>query len=422
MIKKYNPFYSNVLWAVVAAFGAYFCMYGFRRPYTAASFEGAAWGGLALKTLLITAQTLGYALSKWMGIKFVSEIKPHQRAWGILGLIGFAQLMLLGFGLVPLPWNFVFLFFNGLPLGMVFGLVQGFLEGRRSTELLMAGLCASFILADGVTKSLGTWLLQQNINEDWMPFTAGLVFVFPLLLFVWMLTKIPPPNERDIAHRSERTPMNRQSRMAFLGRYAVGLVGVAVAYLLATLLRSLRADFAPEIWKDLGYARTPAIFTTSEVYVTLGVTLLSGLIVLIHHNRQAFFTSMGISLSGFLLLIVAGWGLQHGLDSYWFMVLVGLGIYIPYVQIHTTVFERLIAMTRDRGNIGYLMYLVDTVGYMGYVTLMFGKNYFKPEGGFLDFYVQIALTCSALGVVALAISSLYFRQRSTLSLTAKTTT
>ncbi|MCU0341831.1 MAG: DUF5690 family protein, partial [Spirosomaceae bacterium] len=392
-----KSWYASALWAVVAAFGAYFCMYGFRRPYTAASFEGAAWGDLTLKTLLVTSQTLGYALSKWVGIKVVSEIKPHQRAWGILGLIGFAQLMLLGLGLVPRPWNFIFLFFNGLPLGMVFGLVQGYLEGRRATEFLMAGLCASFILADGVTKSLGTWLLGQQVSEDWMPFTAGLVFVLPLLLFVWMLTRIPPPNERDIAHRSERTPMTRQDRRQLFARYALGLVGLSMAYLLTTLLRSFRADFAPEIWKDLGFDRTPAIFTTSEVYVTLGVTLISSVMVLIHHNRRAFFTSLGLSISGFGLLLLASWGLGQGLDGYWFMVLVGLGVYVPYVQIHTTVFERLIAMTRDQGNIGYLMYLVDTVGYMGYVVLMFSKNQFTPESGYLAFYQNFLFVCCLLG-------------------------
>ena len=36
----------------------------------------------------------------------------------------------------------VWLFVNGLPLGMVFGLVIGFLEGRKVTEALSAGpLC-----------------------------------------------------------------------------------------------------------------------------------------------------------------------------------------------------------------------------------------------------------------------------------------
>ena len=74
---------------------------------------------------------------------------------------------------------------------MVFGLVLGFLEGRRNTEALTAGLCASFILADGVTKSVGAWLLNQGVSERWMPGVAGLLFLPPLLVFVWMLTRIP---------------------------------------------------------------------------------------------------------------------------------------------------------------------------------------------------------------------------------------
>ena len=58
-----------------------------------------------------------------------------------------------------------------------------------------------------------------------------------------------------------------------------------------------------------------------------------------------------------------------------FMVLLGLGLYVPYVAVHTTIFGRLIAMTRDRGNIGYLMYLADAFGYLGYVAVMIGKNH-----------------------------------------------
>ena len=76
---------------------------------------------------------------------------------------------------------------------MVFGLVLGFLEGRRLTEALTAGLCASFILADGVTKSVGTWLLDLGISERWMPGVAGLLFMSPLLASVWMLAQFHPP-------------------------------------------------------------------------------------------------------------------------------------------------------------------------------------------------------------------------------------
>src|SRR5262249_42070196 len=130
------------MWAVVAAFGTYFCMYAFRKPFTAAIFSQPAVLGLTLKTLLVTSQVAGYMVSKFIGIKVIAEMPPEGRARGIVVLVGAAEVALLFFGLIPPPWNAVCLFFNGLALGMVFGLVLGFLEGRQLTEALTAGLCA----------------------------------------------------------------------------------------------------------------------------------------------------------------------------------------------------------------------------------------------------------------------------------------
>jgi hypothetical protein len=406
--QSQQSFTAHPLWAIVAAFGAYFCMYGFRKPFTAAGYEETELWGLGFKSVLVMAQTLGYAFSKWIGIKVIAEIKPGQRVWGILGLIGFAHLMLLFFGWVPRPWCLVFLFLNGLPLGMVYGLVQSFLEGRRLTEVLIAGLCASFIMADGATKSVGAWLLELGMHEDWMPFLAGCLFALPLLLFVWMLTRIPPPSAADIAYRAERVPMLKNDRTAFFRRYAPGLVGLSIAFLMSTLLRSVRADFAPEIWAGLGYTGIPTIYSTSEFFVLLGVILSTGFGVLLKNNRTAFFSSLLISMAGFLMVPLAIVLLQAGLDGFLFMVLMGLGVYIPYVAVHTTVFERLIAMTRDKGNIGYLLYLVDTVGYMGYIVLMFGKNYLQPANGFLPFFLDISLYIGGIGILAMLAANVFF--------------
>ncbi|MFM8930826.1 MAG: DUF5690 family protein, partial [Gemmataceae bacterium] len=66
-------------WAVAAAFGAYFCMYGFRKPYTAASFRGDTLWGLDWKSMLVIAQVLGYTLSKFLGIKVISELPARHR-------------------------------------------------------------------------------------------------------------------------------------------------------------------------------------------------------------------------------------------------------------------------------------------------------------------------------------------------------
>ena len=403
---------SLSIWTVVAAFGSYFCMYGFRKPFTAAGYEEFTLMGLSYKSVLVTSQVLGYMLSKFIGIRVISEMPPAVRGRTILLLIGIAQSALLFFALVPVPWNFICLFINGLPLGMVFGLVLGFLEGRRATEVLAAGLCASFILADGVTKSVGSYLLIAGVNEFWMPFGAGAVFAFPLLVFVGMLSQVPSPTQNDELHRSRRAPMSREDRRLLFLKYATGMTLLVGAYLLLTILRSVRADFAPEIWKGLGHAAPPSLFARSEIYVMFGVVLINGMAVFIINNRRAFFAAMAASVTGFCLVGLALVGLNNTwFDGFQFMVVIGLGLYLPYVAVHTTIFERLIAMTGEKGNIGFLMYLADSFGYLGYVVVMLARGGSKSNAGFLDFFIALSWVGAGIAFILLAGGWFYFAAR-----------
>jgi hypothetical protein len=395
---------------VAAAFTAYFCMYGFRKPFTAAGYEGAALGGIGYKAILVTAQVLGYTTSKFIGIKVVAEMRPNRRAAAILGLIGMAEIALVLFALVRPPFNFPLLFLNGLPLGMVFGLVLGFLEGRQHTEALTAGLCASFILADGVTKSVGTYLLQSvHCPTYWMPAAAGLVFAPALLVAVWVLSRTPAPSAVDVAARGERAPMGQHERRAFFGRYAVGLSMIVLTFTLVTVLRSIRADFAPEIWAGLGTKVDAKVYTQSEVWVGLAVTGLCGLAVVVKDNRRAFGLAMTVSLVGLGLIVAALLALSAGaIAAFPFMVLIGVGVYLPYVAVHTTIFERLIAMTRDRGTICYLMSVADAVGYLGYVGVMIARNLVSPGQSFLGFFVFVSWAVAGAGTVMTVLGWWYF--------------
>jgi hypothetical protein len=385
------------LWCVLAAFGAYACMYGFRKPFTAAGF-----GGAEAKAWLVTAQVLGYMLSKFIGIKIIAEMTAAGRARALLSLIAVAEVALLLFALTPAPFDALWLFANGLALGMVFGLVLGFVEGRCLTELFVAGLCASFILADGVAKSVGALLLQHGVTDRWMPATAGLIFLLPLVLFVWMLQQIPAPSARDEAVRTKRAPMNAAERLALLRRHGIGLFGIVFVYLLITVLRSIRADFAPEIWSGLGLGAQPAVFTRSELWVTLVVVVANGALVLVKDNRRAFFTGLGISIAGLGVALLAVLGHQGGfLPPFAFMVLLGVGMYVPYVAVHTTLFERLIALTRERANMGFLMYLADAIGYLGYVVVMLGHGLFPSRDQILGFFIATATALLLTALVAM---------------------
>jgi hypothetical protein len=402
--------WSVFSWSLVAAFGTYFCMYAFRKPFTAAKFEDFALWGVQYKVILVTAQVFGYMLSKFIGIKVVSEMPPGRRVALLLALIGVAELTLIGFGVTPVPYNFIWLFLNGIPLGMVFGLVMGFLEGRRQTEALMAGLCASFIVADGVVKSVGARILSLGVSEFWMPAVAGLVFVPPLLVFAGMLSRIPSPSESDVEARSERSTMNADDRWSLFWRYALGLTLIVVAYTLVTVLRSIRADFAPELWAGLQTAKpSDDVYGWTEFLVGLAVMSLAGATVLIRDNRTAFFAALGLAIGGTVLVMFALLGLKAVLLSpFAFMVIHGLGMYLPYIAVHTTIFERLLAMTRDRGTVGYLMYLADSFGYLGYVAVMLIRNFAVPQGDVLSFFLQISWIIAGLCLGLFVPAAIYF--------------
>ena len=389
-------------------------MYAFRKPFAAATFTNDVWLGVEFKTILVTAQVSGYTLSKFIGIKVVSEMSSKYRAVMILGLIAVAEIALLLFAITPKPWNFAWLFVNGLPLGMVFGLVLGFLEGRKVTEALSAGLCASFIVSSGFVKSVGSSLLEDyNFSEVWMPVVTGLIFVVPLLFFVWMLSKIPPPTADDELLRTERTSMSHEERKAFFGRHAIGLITMFTIYVMLTVVRSIRDDFGVEIWRDMGVKGKPEVFAKSEFWVGVGVTLISGCMFLFKNNRAAFLSAIGLLGVGFMIVIATVFGQRADLLSPMsYMILLGFGLYIPYVTFHTTIFERMFATFREKGTIGYLMYVADAVGYLGYVGVMIFKDWFvnKKQVNFLKLLNNMSIWVAILSF-ALTIGLLlyYFR-------------
>jgi hypothetical protein len=396
------------VWIIIASFGVYFCMYGFRKPFTAGSYVDDGYRHLEYKSLLILAQTLGYVCSKWLGIKFISEIKPEQRVKSLVVLVLLSEVALLFFGVVERPWNSIFLFLNGLALGLVFGFVLGYLEGRRHTEALIAILCASFIVSDGVAKSVGKWLILEGITERWMPFFSGLIFMLPFLFFCWMLGSVPPPSANEAIERKQRLPMDRRSRWEYFQKYAPGLTAIMASYLFVTILRSIRADFAPEIWQGLGFPQTPAIFTQSELLVSIGVIFVSGMVIFIKSHFKALITAIVTCILGFLILLGSVWGLQRGLDPFIFMVLTGLGVYIPYVSIHTAVFERMVSLTNERANIGFLMYVADSIGYTGYIALMFYRYFSSQPGNMLGQYIQWSYILGIGGLIFLFAVLIYF--------------
>ena len=207
------PDWIFVLWAGETALLSYSLVYALRKPFTAAEFEGLQVGGMDYKIAVSIIQLLGYVTAKLLGIKYISELKPEGRLKFIIGSAALSEIALLAFGLLPLPYNIAALFFNGLSLGCMWGVIFSFLEGRRITDILASIMGVSMALSSGVAKSMGLYALNSlHVSEFWMPALIG-AFAFPLLCVLgWTMTKFPKPTEADIASRSVRVTLDGHQR------------------------------------------------------------------------------------------------------------------------------------------------------------------------------------------------------------------
>jgi hypothetical protein len=398
------------LLAGFAAFLAYASMYAFRKPFTAASFEGLHLAGIDYKVWLVIAQVMGYMLSKVRGITWIAEIQRQRRARTLAGLIGFAWLALLAFALVPAPWNIPFLFLNGLPLGMVWGVIFGYLEGRRGTELMGALMCASFIVGSGVVKSIGMWLMVRwHVSEFWMPFTTGMLFIPPLCLATWILEHLPAPDAADIASRSVRVPMDAATRRAFFARFLPGIAMVVMAYVALTVTRDFRDNFAAEIWSDLGRGSDASVFTETEVPIAIATLIITAFTMIVRDNLKALMLNHVLIFGGFAIAVLATWMHNHAMiDPLGWIGLSGFGLYLAYVPYNATFFERMLATFRVTGNVGFIMYIADSSGYMGSVAVILIKEFGGVHLSWATFYAQTVMTLSGIGMLITLMSALYF--------------
>lgn len=411
-LQRTSPAFFSA-YAIIAAFGTYACMYAFRKSYAAGGYADLDLWGIDYKILLVITQTVGYAAAKFAGIKFMAEMQPHRRPRLIVGLIAGAELFLLGFAAVPHPYNWIFFLGNGLMLGMIWGLVFSYLEGRRTSDLLGAGLCVSFVLASGWVKQVGKWLVvDMGLDEFWMPVTAGAMFFIPLIGFVYLLQQIPAPNAEDEKARSKRSPMSGPQRMKFVAEFAFGLVILVFIYMFLTAFRGVREDFANEIFTENGLGKAPSVFSKTEMPIALAVLGVMALTMFLRNNLRAFLFNHLLIFLGMVLIAVATYLFQSGqIEVTLWMILIGLGGHMGYIPFNCILFDRMIAAFRYVGNAVFLIYVADAFGYLADIGLKLYKNFGETDLAWTDFLVGTNyVMAGSVGLLSL-VSGFYFMRK-----------
>lgn len=404
-----------VVFAATSAFLTYFCMYAFRKPFTISTyqdFDQADWL-ITFKVALILAQVFGYLCAKLIGIKVVAEMTAARRGVTIFAMILTAELALILFALTPVGWNIGWLFVNGLSLGMIWGLVFSFLEGRRSTEILGAVLSVTFILASGIVRSVGMWLsIHWQIDELWLPAAVGAVFLPLTLLSLYCLTCVPAPTADDQQARQQRAPMDAAARWQFFKSHWFGISVLVLSFVLLTGFRDFRDNYSTEIWQALGYGQEPAIFTYAGIRIAGIVLLAMAALVMIKNNTKAFFANHLFILAGTLLLAGSTYAFeQHLVAAKTWMVLLGAGLYLSYIPYNCFLFDRMISAVGGAANAGFLIYLADSAGYLGSVGILLYRTFGRPDLTAFAFFVAACYWVALIAALLVLASLIYFRYR-----------
>ena len=394
-----------IFYAGGAALLSYSLVYALRKPFTAATFDGMELFGMDYKVATSIIQIFGYMVSKFIGIKLISELKREGRLKFILVSIGVAELSLVLFGCLPRPFNVLALFFNGLSLGCMWGVIFSFLEGRRVTDLLASLFGLSIAVSSGTAKSIGLFVVDiLNVSEFWMPALIGAV-ALPLLAGLGYIPE-------DKALRVERVTLDRQQRWELFRNFAPVLTLLFFANLFLTVLQDVKEDFLVKIIDVNAAGLSSWVFAKVDGVVTLIILAVFATLALVKSHIKVLSTLLTLVIAGAVTLSFVAFNYDSlQLSPLVWLFIQSLCLYFSYLSFQTIFFDRFIACFRIRGNVGFFIAMVDSIGYTGTVLVLVFKECFNPNLDWLEFYNTMAGTVGIVCCTAFTVSLFYLMQR-----------
>jgi len=230
------------------------------------------------------------------------------------------------------------------------------------------------------------------------------------LLFVFCMELMPTPTIEDKLQRAERASMNRAERKQFLIRFLPGIILTIIIYVLLTIMRDVRDNFEVEIWADLG-VKSNSIYTNIDSIISIVVLVAMSLLILVKKNLKAFSIIHLLIIGGCVLVGVSTtlYTLKLISPISW-MTMAGLGLYLGYVPYNAIFFERMIATFNYRSNVGFIMYVADSMGYLGSVSILLVKELGRPNISWGNFFKEGVMIVAVVGGICGVLSLIYFLQ------------
>lgn len=362
------------------------------------------------------AFVVGFGAAKLPAMRLQTSAFFFQYRLSILLWMLFLSMILTGLaGLLPSHFLQISAFFwSCFVSSFLYGGIVTYLEGRRSTEILLASISASLVFAGTVSRASADVLLRMGCPARFMPLLLG-AGAFLVAAFLLVLTaRAPPPNRADVAARSARTPMSPRKQWEFVRDNLFGVVATIGIWACMAGLRSFRDFYTQKIF-SAALNGTP----TSKVYVLADVpgAVLSFVFLVmmswVHNSQRALFLMLLTNVAG--LLVMAGCTYLFRLavlDGMDWILLYSAAFYAVYSVLNAPLNERIFAVTRAEGTCSFLIYASDFFGYVVTVGLLMYQS-FGPLAGtsnnvVLDLFVSMLYVLTALMTLLAGGSMCYF--------------
>ena len=368
------------------------------------------------QSALALAQSLGYFFSKIPAIALMSSSMFFNNRQAVISALYVVTAIFCGVGFIifdnaPIGQS-VAVGLSSLTVGMVYGGMISYAEGRGNTEIVVAALNLCLVLAGGLARVVGTALVNTRMKVQYVPGAACLIGLVVGLFLLDVLAHMPPPSRKDQERRGVRRAMTSEERWTFLKKYALGIFLSLIAYSALTSIRSFRDYFALELYTELNGGQAPAASTyfladfPGSLAVCCCLAMLSG----VKSNRQAAGFMMAFMILGVVILGCGTLLHSHGLiGGMSWQVMSGVGIYTSYLVMGTAFFERLLAASGSEGTIVFLQFISDGCGWLGTIAILFWKNLGTDRHADVSKIFTIMSTWPSIAIfLLLVVMSMYF--------------
>jgi len=428
-LRAKPPLVTTVFIATFS-FSAYLCVYGFRKPWTAASWteQDTLFGFQDPKLFLDWTQLIGYVIGKASGIFIIPTIPGHFRFPLLVSLPIVSTFFWLMLGLLHnLSTVAVFLvfFFSTMPLSLAWSLMYRYLEGRHHPDVLGAVLSSAIVVGSSLAKTIGYSLLDTGLSEYWMPFAAALCYLLPYMVCAILIHACPDPSPEERKVMSERRPISQREKAQFLGRHWIGLVALTAGYVLLTSCRDFRDTFTVEIFDSvLGHEPSSGL-------LLLDVPV--GILVCMIYLSLAFIKDHALNVAvEHAIMFVGYFCLLFFQTLFWFDLIpvplwfvgCGVGVYLAYTPVSAMLYDRIGAAIAHKEDVGTATFMIQVSDFSGYIgtLLLYSLQGFGALGGdteidsngeggldYYTLYTFLSLGVGVVGMVGTLISGVYWQ-------------